>query len=44
MPMSATVHATVYDGKCFGRMARAGRMIIDVDPRGFIAADWKQLK
>ena len=44
MPMSATVHATVYDWKCFGRMARAGRMIMDVDPRGFIAADWKQLK
>lgn len=44
IPMSATGHATVYDWECFGKHARIAGRITQVDPRGFIAGNWKQLE
>jgi hypothetical protein len=44
VPMSATGHATVYDWRCVGREARIAGQIVDVDARGFIAGNWKQLQ
>lgn len=44
VPMSATGHATVYDWKCVGKKARIIRQIAEVDARGFIADNWKQLE
>lgn len=43
VPMSATGHTTVYDWKCVGRQARIIRQVVEVDGRGFIAGNWKQL-
>ncbi len=44
VPMSATGHATVYDWKCVGREARIIGQIVQIDGRGFIAENWKQLE
>lgn len=44
VPMSATGHATVYDWKCVGRDARIIGQIVEIDGRGFIAENWKQLE
>lgn len=44
VPMSATGHATVYSWKCVGGKATIDRQIERVDPRGFVAGNWKQLK
>lgn len=44
VPMSATGHATVYDWKCVGKKARITGQIAEVDARGFIAGNWKQLE
>ena len=42
--MSATGHATVYEWSCVGRKARIVRQSTEVDARGFIAENWKQLE
>lgn len=44
IPMAATGHATVYEWKCVGRKARIVRQSTEVDARGFIAENWKQLE
>lgn len=44
VPMSATGHATVYDWKCVGREARIIGQIVQIDGRGFIAENWKQIE
>lgn len=44
VPMAATGHATVYDWKCVGRKAQIAGQNTEVDPRGFIAGNWKQLE
>ncbi len=44
VPMSATGHATVYDWKCVGREARIIGQIVEIDGRGFMAENWKQLQ
>lgn len=44
VPMSATGHATIYEWKCVGRKARIARQSTEVDARGFIAENWKQLE
>lgn len=44
VPMSATGHATVYDWKCVGREARIIGPILQIDGRGFMAGNWKQLE
>jgi hypothetical protein len=43
VPMAATGHATVYDWRCVGRRAVAGRRSVEVDPLGFIAVNWRPL-
>ena len=44
VPMSATGHATVYDWKCVSREARIIGQIVQIDGRGFMAENWKQLE
>jgi hypothetical protein len=42
--MAATGHATIYDWTCKGRRAVAGKPIVTVDPRGYIAGNWKKIR
>lgn len=44
VPMAATGHDTIYEWKCAGSTAQISRQIATVDPRGFIAGNWKELK
>ena len=44
VPMSATGHASVYSWKCVGTKATIDQQIERVDPRGFVADNWKELK
>jgi hypothetical protein len=44
IPMAATGHATIYDWTCKGRRAVAGKPIVTVDPRGYIAGNWKKIR
>ncbi len=44
VPMSVTGHATVYDWKCVGQEALIIRQTVEIDGRGFIAENWKQLE
>ena len=44
VPMSATGHATVYSWKCVGTKATIDQQLERVDPRGFVADNWKKLK
>ena len=41
IPMAATGHATIYQWSCKGRHAVAGKTMVTVDPRGYIADNWK---
>ena len=43
IPMSATGHATIYEWSCKGRRAIAGKVVMTVDPQGYIASNWKQI-
>lgn len=43
VPMSATGHATIYEWECQGSKAHIRKQLLRVDPRGFIAENWKQL-
>lgn len=43
IPMAATGHDTIYEWKCVGPTAQIVRPITKVDPRGFIADNWKPL-
>jgi hypothetical protein len=43
VPMAATGHDVIYDWKCVGNKAVISRQIETVDPRGFIAGNWKPL-
>jgi hypothetical protein len=43
VPMAATGHATIYEWKCDGSQAVISSQIVTVDPRGFIAENWKRL-
>jgi hypothetical protein len=43
IPMAATGHDTIYEWKCVGPKAQIVRQIVAVDPRGFIADNWKPL-
>ncbi|MGB6535489.1 MAG: hypothetical protein WBF58_05950 [Xanthobacteraceae bacterium] len=42
--MSATGHDTVYAWSCKGRRAVAGKAAVRVDPQGYIAENWKEIK
>ena len=44
IPMAATGHATIYEWSCKGGRAVAGKPVVKVDPRGFIADNWKALR
>jgi hypothetical protein len=44
VPMAATGHDTIYSWKCAGNKARIARQTLTVDPRGFIAENWKRIK
>jgi hypothetical protein len=44
VPMSATGHDTIYEWKCAGITAQISRQVETVDPRSFIAGNWRQLK
>jgi hypothetical protein len=44
IPMVATGHDTIYDWHCAGPRAVAGKVLLKVDPRGFIAANWKEVR
>ena len=41
IPMVATGHETVYEWSCKGKRAVAGKQVMQVDPRGYIADNWK---
>jgi hypothetical protein len=44
IPMAATGHDTIYEWSCKGRHAVAGRRVMKVDPRGYIADNWKEIQ
>lgn len=44
VPMAATGHATIYDWRCVGSRAVAGKIIAPVDPQGYIADNWKEVR
>ena len=44
IPMVATGHDTIYEWSCKGRRAVAGRQVMKVDPRGYIADNWKEIQ
>lgn len=43
VPMAATGHDTIYEWKCVGGQPRIVEQTQKVDPRGFIAENWKRL-
>jgi hypothetical protein len=44
IPMSATGHDTIYEWSCHGRRAVAGRTMVTIDPQGYIAENWKEIR
>src|SRR5262245_36700461 len=43
IPMFATGHATIYEWSCKRRRAVAGKVVVTVDPQGYIAQNWKEV-
>jgi hypothetical protein len=43
VPMVATGHDTIYDWRCVGRRAVAGKANRAVDARGYVADNWREL-
>jgi hypothetical protein len=43
IPMAATGHDTIYEWSCKGRHAVPGKAVMTVDPRGYIAENWKEI-
>jgi hypothetical protein len=44
IPMSATGHDTIYAWSCNGRRAVAGKAVMTVDSRGYIADNWREIR
>ncbi|MGO8952931.1 MAG: hypothetical protein ACLQF2_06285 [Rhodomicrobium sp.] len=44
IPMAATGHRTIYDWSCKGRRAVAGKAVMTVDPQGYIAENWQEIR
>jgi hypothetical protein len=44
VPMAATGHDTIYDWRCVKGRAVAGKVVMAVDPQGYIAGNWKVVK
>jgi hypothetical protein len=43
VPMAATGHDTIYDWRCVGRRAVAGKTVVVVDNDGYDAGNWKEV-
>jgi len=43
IPMFATGDATIYEWSCKRRRAVAGKVVVTVDPQGYIAQNWKEV-
>lgn len=43
VPMFATGHATVFDWRCAGHVAVPTGQVERVDPRGFVAGNWRRI-
>lgn len=43
VPMVATGHDTIYEWRCDGARAVAGKIMTPVDAQGYIADNWKEL-
>lgn len=41
IPMAATGHDTIYEWRCAGRRAVAGKAVTAVDAQGFVAGNWR---
>ena len=44
IPMAATGHDTIYAWSCKGRHAVAGKAMVTVDPQGYIADNWREIR
>ena len=44
VPMAATGHDTIYDWRCVKGRAVAGKVVMAVDPQGYVAGNWKVVK
>jgi hypothetical protein len=44
VPMVATGHDTIYEWHCVKGRAVAGKVLMAVDPQGYIAGNWKVVK
>jgi len=43
IPMFATGHSTIYEWSCKRRRAVPGKLIVAVDPQGYITENWKEV-
>jgi len=43
IPMAASGHDTIYEWSCKGHHAVAGRVVMKVDRRGYVADNWKEI-
>ena len=43
VPMAATGHDMIYDWRCVGRRAVAGKAVVAVDAEGYDAGNWKEV-
>jgi hypothetical protein len=44
IPMAATGHGTIYEWSCKGLRAVPGKAVMTVDPQGYIADNWKEVR
>lgn len=44
IPLSATGHETIYEWTCEDGRAVAGKVVVTVDPQGYIANNWKEIR
>jgi hypothetical protein len=44
IPMAATGYATIYEWSCKGARAVPGKALVMVDPQGYIADNWKDVR
>ena len=42
--MFVTGHDTIYDWRCVNGEAVAGKALVTVDPQGFVAENWKEIR
>ena len=44
IPMFATSHATIYDWRCRNGEAIPGKIVVSVDPQGYAAENWREIR